>query len=148
MRQLFPHPNTHRRSNVCVRALNVFVNIERASFAFRYQICCHSAISSVCSLHTLLFFSAHNPFSPCFLALLFAVACSAISSHRLQCVFCSRYQPTDLNSLLFFFCCSLSQWKSLCISSLCQAKAHIFKATTTTSAIAMRCNRRSVACLT
>lgn len=52
-RQLFQH--THYAGHSFAHVSMFCTNIEQASFAFRYQIWCHSAISSVCSPHTLFF---------------------------------------------------------------------------------------------
>lgn len=78
----------------------------------------------------------HNPFC---VASMFC----KISWHRLQCVFCSRYQPTDLNSLLllyfsFFYFVTIE----ICVNKLSQPGESVRQRQ------AMRCNRPAVACLT
>lgn len=100
-RQLFQHTHTHIHyiDLLSFASVSVFVNI--VCFPLSNMVpFCHSAISSVCSLHTL-FFTAQSFLFPG--ALPPASLTTAISSNRLQCVFCSRYQPTDLNSLSIFF---------------------------------------------
>lgn len=91
------HTHTHyqpcsfARTWVCLWTLNK----HRLPSAIKYAAC-HSAISSVCSLHTLLFFTApdrthRQSFLPLVLQL-FAFSCRVLGNlftSRLQCVFCS-----------------------------------------------------------
>lgn len=93
---------------------------EQVSFASRYQIWCAILPFRACAL-CIHYFPPHNPFS-----------CSAKSLDIVSSVYFSRYQPTDLNSLLFSFFfslhwCSLSPLKSLWISSLTGRKRTYFK---------------------